>query len=564
MILFRCPACGTAHRADPQYAGGMLPCRQCGKQVPIPHDSDPACALVYKAGEAEDGLPMTTEEIRLKLVSGELAETDLVWDSTTWKPLAQAYGGVREGEGLRLKRREEEPEAKQDQELQAPLVPLGAVQKVDLGELQAEQLSETKKKRFQLVRRHEAPEEKATPPATAGAAAPATPAAGGTTPAPAAGVQAVPVASPEGAAKARKPKGRLYYAVQVVLLVLALFFGFELGVGPLISQFRDKPTYVIVQNHEDVEYTALLGWRRSKEDLFKQSLVNYEIWVGIPERQTLRLVPKIPGTGQPFSLKVPVRPGGITLVNLKAAGEYGVYELGAVAGKKLESPELKALAAEIGSNRAPESAVKVSRQIRDLVAPTFKGTKQDMVFRSSQFTFDPAMLYRMKQRELDRQKAGKAKEKEKGKEKTGSPPPSTPKPLVCFPAARVVNFANGSALHSPADREKVDRAIVLPLSTLNLSASRIVKVPSPRLTFTGDAKALNLAIQMPNAKVSADGKTFTGTWEYRAWCALEGKEANRWRWSWVFRGLAESGGKRFSLELKVEADGKEARTVRPV
>ncbi|NLF18774.1 MAG: DUF4339 domain-containing protein, partial [Lentisphaerae bacterium] len=170
MILFRCPACGTAHRADPQYAGGMLPCRHCGQQVPIPHASDPACALVYKAGESDDGVPMTLEEIRVKLVAGELADTDLVWDNSTWKPLAQAFGAVREGEntGLRLKRREEEPAAPaEDNELAAPLTPLGGVQKVSAAAL-AEGKNETKGRRFQLLRRQE-PKAAAAAPAAAAA-----------------------------------------------------------------------------------------------------------------------------------------------------------------------------------------------------------------------------------------------------------------------------------------------------------------------------------------------------------------------------------------------------------
>jgi len=544
----------------------MLPCRHCGQQVPIPRESDPACALVYKAGEAEDGLPMTTEEIRLKLVSGELAGTDLVWDNSTWKPLAQAYGSVREGEGLRLKRREE-PAPQQEQELQASLMPLGAVQKVDLGELQAEQMTETKKKRFQLVRRHEQKAEPAAAaPAAAAGPAPTAPAAGGPAPAPVAAAPAAAPAQPPAPAevpKPRKARGRLYYGIQAVLLFFAIFCGFKFGVGPLISQFRDKPTYVIVQNHEDVEYTAMLGWRRSKEDLYKQSLVNYEVWVGLPERQTLRLEPKVPGTAQPFSLKIPVRPGGITLVNLKALGEYGVYELAAVTGKKLDTPELKALAAEVGANRSPDSAVKVSRQIRDLVAPAFKGTKKEMLYRSSQYDFDSGMLYRMRQHELDRQKAGKAKADDKSKNKPPPPPPA-PKPLICYPVARTLNFANGSALHNPVDREKVERSIVLPLTTLNLSGTRIVKCQSPRLLFAGDAKALTLTIQMQNATVTADGKSFVGTWDYRASCALEGKDANRWRWGWIYHGMTQGAGKRFSLDIKVEADGKEARTVKPI
>ena len=565
MILFRCPACGTAHRADPQYAGGMLPCRSCGKQVPIPHQSDPACALVYKSGESEDGLPMTVEEIRLKLVSGELADTDLVWDNSTWKPLAQSFGEVKESGGLRLKRREEEAPQKDD-ELDAALMPLDAVQKVDLGEL-SEPMTETKKKRFQLVRRHEAKEPKpAAAPAAADVGAPA-----GSAPAPAQSQARPETPAPVAGAepKPQKAKGRLYYIAQTVLLVVAVVCGYKYGVGPLLSHYRHKATYVIVQNHEGVEYGATFGWRRSHEDLFPQSIANFELWVGMPESQTLSLTPKVPGTAQPFKVKVPLRPGGTTLVNLKALGEYGVYDMQAVAGKKLETPELKALAAEIAANRAPESAVKVGRQIRDLVLPAFKGTKKDMLIRSSQYDFDPGMLYRLRQRLQDEEKRLKEKQAKAPKDKKDEKPkaeakPALPKPLVVFPAARSVAFANGTSLHHPTDRERVDRSIILPTNAINLSTTRLLKVSPPRLVMTGDAKVLNLSIQMLNTTVDTDGKKFTGQWDYRATCVLEGKDANKWRWNWVFKGLADSGGKRFNLELKVDADGKESRSVKPL
>jgi hypothetical protein len=555
MILFRCPACGTAHRAEPQYAGGMIPCRHCGKQVPIPHASDPACGLVYRAGEAEEGLPMTMDEIRLKLVSGQLADTDLIWDNSTWKPLAQAFGEPREGGGgLRLKPRGETKA--EEPELQAPLLSMDAVQKVDMREVQAEQMSETKKKRFQLVRRHEATAEKKP------AEAPAVPAAGGAPAPPADSLQA-PAPTAKAAARSARHHGRLYYVVQCILFAFAIIGGYKYGFGPLVSNYREKPSYVVVQNHEDIEYVATFGWRRAKEDLYKQSIVNFELPVGMPESQTLTISPKVPGTAQPFRVSVPLRIGQTTLVNLKGKGEYGIYEMYAVAGKQLETAELRALTAEVSTNRAPESAVKVSRQVRDLVAPAFKGTKTDMLFRGSAYDFDPGMLYRLR----ERQQAKDAKKAAAKDEKKADAPPPPPKPMVVFPATRQVSFANGSGLHCPVDPERVDRAVVLPATAMTLSDgahTRVIKVNSPRLTMTGDAKAMNLAIVLQNAVVNADGKNFTGQWDYRASCALEGKDANAWRWSWVFKGTGESAGRRYGLDLRVEMDGKETRSIKPI
>jgi hypothetical protein len=552
MILFRCPACGTAHRAEPQYAGGTIPCRHCGQQVPIPHASDPACGLIYRAGEAEEGLPMTLDDIRLKLLSGELAETDLIWDSSTWKPLAQTFGEIREGGGLRVKSRVE-PSADEG-EIQAALLPIDAVQKVDMSEVQAERMSETKRKRFQLSRRHEADAEKKPP------AAPAMPSAAGVLPA---------AEAPQAASAApaqRRRRGRLYYGIQCTLLAFAIICGYKFGVGPIISNYRGLHTYVIVQSHEDIEYVATFGWRRAKEDLFKQSIVNFELEVGMPESQTLTIAPKEPGTAAVLRVSVPLRPGGTTLVNLKGKGEYGIYELQAVADKRLDTPEVKALTTEISSNRAPESAIKVSRQIRDLVAPAFKGTKTDMLFRGSVYSFDPAMLYVRERRLISDAKRRAAKKGDEKKVET-APVPVPAKPLVSFPATRAVPFANGSALHCPSDDAKVERSLLLPTTAITLNdgaPARVLPVNSPRLALSGDAKMLNLAIVMPNAAVSADGKNFTGQWDYRATCALEGKDANTWRWSWVFKGTGDTAGRRYSLDLKVEMDGKETRSIKPL
>ena len=174
------------------------------------------------------------------------------------------------------------------------------------------------------------------------------------------------------------------------------------------------------------------------------------------------------------------------------------------------------------------------------------------------------MLYKQRDREIAR----KRKQAEKGKEPAPEPQAAAAsKPMVTFPAARNVAFANGSGLHDPDNKEKVDRAIALPLTAITLSSgntSRILKVQSPRLTMTGDDKALRLVIQLPNMPVSDAGKNFVGPWEYRAECPLEGRDANRWRWNWVYKGTGESSGRRYGLDIKVEMDGKESRSIKPL
>jgi hypothetical protein len=547
MILFRCPACGTAHRADPQYAGGTMPCRRCGKQVPIPRTSDPACALVYKAGEAEDGVPMTLDDIRLKLVSGELAETDLIWDNSTWKPLAQAFGNVSDGGGLHVK---PHGEAKaEDPELDVPLRAMDAVQKVDMGTLRTGLFSGMRRKLFGLGRRRAGGAGK-QPPAAAQMPAPANGSA-----VPPEAPQKAPSGRPE--AQPRKPHGRAYYVGQCVLLALALTCGYKYGFGPLISSYRNIPARVIVQNHEDVDYAAAFGWRHAKADIASQGLAKFELWVGMPESQTLTIKPIVPEKAAPYSIRVPVRPGVTTLVNLRGKGEYGIYDLSAVADKQLDTPDVKALVAEIAANRAPASAVKVSRQIRDLVAPAFKGTKTDTILRGTLYDIDPALLSRLPPNQAIKEDATKKTESK----------PHPPRPIVTFPAARTVPFANGTALHCPADEEKVDRSLALPAITATLgegAAARVLRVSSPRITMGGDAKVLNLSIVAPNATLETEGKTFTGQWTYSATWPREGKDAGTWRWNWAFTGTADAGGRRFAIDLKTEMGGRETCSIKPL
>ncbi|MBN2451573.1 MAG: hypothetical protein JXR77_14380 [Lentisphaeria bacterium] len=526
MILFRCPACGSVHRADPQYAGGTLPCRQCGGQVPIPQQSDAECALVYRSGESEEGTPMTRDEIRVKLVSGELSEMDLIWEGNTWRPLAETFGGVHEGEGLKLKRKERATDATAGAgtpDLSA------AVQKVDISEVVPGETRRIGTRRLPKKSKDKAPD------------------------APISGARAAeaPAVVRGDVARPKKKHGKAYYTVQAVLLLLAVTLGYKFGFGPLISSYRGLPTYVVVQNSEDVEYVAKLGLRRLTEPVYKNSLANLQLYVGMPERQTLRIEPKTPGEGEPFRLKVPVRPGGTTVVNLKAKSQFHVYDLPRVREQKLDTPELKALGEEIAANRAPTSAIKVSRQIRDLAASAFLGSKNDVIFQSTQYDVDKEMLYILR-----------SKPPPKQDRKADAAAPRSPKPFLTLSPTHRVDFANGYARHSTGEDASVERAASLPVSALNLSRSRIIKVNSPRVVITGNDQTVTLNIQIQDQKVNMEEKTFNGKWEYRASCQLEGPDRNRWDWKWTYSGQADKGGKRYALELSSDVNGNEQRRIR--
>lgn len=553
MVLFRCPACGTVHRAEPEAAGGTVSCRGCSAQIPVPRQSDPECALVYKAGDAEDGLPMTREEVARRLVSGDLAETDLIWDGRTWKPLGKAFGPASRPEGPTPG---QPPAGAADEgELRVELRPIDGVRTVEPGPAAAApppgKRPQAGSARAAAPPPQRRPAEGPAPAAGQGAATPLAPA-----PAPGA---------PGTAPGPGRTHSSLYYVGQAALLVFALVAGYKYGAGPLLSQYRDTPSYVAVQNHGDEPCVARLGWRQAQEEVPPGRIGSFELWVGMPERHTLRVAPAAPGTWQPLRLQVPVRPGCVTLVNLREEGEYGVYDLREVEGKTLDTPELAALAQEIGSNQAPASAVKVSRQIRDLVAPAFKGTRKDTFFLGSVYEIDPATIPKLREREVYRRR----KQEAKGGGADVTPPARGPsaRPQLVFPAARVVSFVNGSGLVDPADKEKVDRSVVLPLGQIRLqtqSALRTLAVSSPHLRFTGDARVLRLQLQIPKQSLSEGGQTFQGSWEYSAECPLEGDDANRWRWGWTYRGTVETAGQRYALDLRIDMDGSESRRVNPL
>lgn len=541
MILFRCPACGTVHRAESQYAGGMIPCQNCREQVPIPQESDPECALIYKAGESEDGIPMALEEIRLNMVSGELSETDLVWDGSTWRPLAEVIGGVSEGDGLRLKQRvEEESEAAAaEEELAESLDDLTPIQKVDLDASTTGDRSRKKKRR----RRDRRAARKAAKAAAAASAK---------------GVEGAEAGEARRAGKKRGPKGRGYYAAQIVMALLAVVLGYKYGFGPLISNFRGLPSYVLIHNHEGATYDARLGWRARlglgghRTAVFGNTMAHLELYVGLPETRTLSVVPTESGSGESFSVRVPIRPAGISLVNCRGKGTYGLYTMQAVEDKKLDTPELKKLGAEIAANRSPDTAIRVSRQIRDLVDEAFMGTKNDEVFRSSQYRFADSLLVTI------REKLARNPRADGGE----SSAPARDVPVLHFPASARVSFANGAAVQGVAENAPVEREVSLPVSAFNLNQNRIVKAKSPRLTIRVDPTVIRLRIELANASVNVSNQDFTGVWVYQASCPLEGPGRNRWSWHWEFKGSAKVRNRTLNCTLKVNQKGAETKSVK--
>ena len=122
----------------------------------------------------------------------------------------------------------------------------------------------------------------------------------------------------------------------------------------------------------------------SKRDdcLFEEDVV--ELFVGMRERQGLKLIAE--EGGESVKYRVPLRPGGVVLVNVKRKGEYGVFDLEKVKGRKING-ELVRLAAEMSRNEAPKSAVSVRGDLARIGKDAFDKTVNDLFFTGSDYTF---------------------------------------------------------------------------------------------------------------------------------------------------------------------------------
>lgn len=535
MILFQCK-CGAVHRVDAQYAGGTMQCPCCGAQIPIPLESDPNCVLIYKAGESEDGIPMHLDTVRLQLVSGELSDTELIWDNSTWRPLGE-YMGMNQGAALetvmpgdaekpRLTlKRDTAPQDDNEEEIEIAesledLTPIQQVRKVAKVEKANPEKNTAGKKRFRLAFWKKKQVEAAKDDAASGEEQPK-----------------------------KKRGGKIYYTIQVVLGILAITVGYKLGFGPLISKARNMPSFVIVQNHEPYEYIAQLGWRRLKQDIYKNGMCSFEIYVGMSEKQTLRVNPKEPGQGEAYKVKVPVRPGGTIIVNLKQLGDYGLFDPSSVGGKKLAAGDVDKLEKEFAAFAAPQTVVKLNRDIRDLVRPAFKGTKNDLFFVDTQYDLQNIPVF---------DRTPNKKEGEKKEEK-----PVVKKDMVVFPPVRRLNYGNGYAVYDHTDPERVERGVYLNVKNIVLSKTRTIPGGRILLELRGDKNVLNLSARIQSS-VTDSGAKFTGEWRYSAAMSNSGDAKGRWKYQWQFVGNGDLNKKTQRLTLTVQPGGNETKKIQEV
>jgi len=493
MILFACE-CGSPYSVEDNFAGGTLECTACGKGNQIPADSDPRVALVFRSGESEDGVPMLREEVERLVAAGEFTETELIWDGMTWRPVTDVMGGgvlatATVKPELRLKTKEEGSD-EEDEDL--PFDDIEPIQKVQLDDEEQKHLPTQKREK-----RRKAKEKKGGAEAT--------------------GLRLL-LRRASGNDSSLGP--RVNIPIQLFWFLIVAFFGFRLGVGPLISKMRGTPTYVVVYNHGESVCIASLGWRRMKKEIHPGTSVCFEVYVGMRETQTVTLTPK--EGGKVIKGRVPMWPGGLTVVNPGKLGTYGLWELDAVRDEKLSGADMKRLAEQVGAHKEPSAVVRLVAQGRRIAKKALADSRTDAVFTSDKYEFQPSIVNGDAVAVAEFMK-NLAETREKSKKQHD---------LVTFPARQTVDFSGGSVLFDANDEKRVQMSLHVPKTVFQAGKNQTIKLKgNPELAVTGGKGGLRLSIEVKDHSSKFGSRTYKGTWRYEAW-----QSKGKWDWKWSFAG----------------------------
>ena len=505
MILFRC-SCGAGYGVDNRYAGGTAQCEQCGQRVPIPAESDPSVLLIYKAGQDAEGAPMARDEVERALLTGELASSDLIWHENTWYPLRDFLGDQMDdaaphpsGDG----------NAKALEEVIGELEPMHIAVTVE-DEKREETPAPKRKRGLNFLRFGKKAREGED--------------AGG-----------------EGRQEKQK-KTLVQHVLQVLAVLLILGVAYRFGFGPLISGARDMTTYVVVHNHEDIEYNVKLGWRALlgsssyKAVLSAQSVCSFEIDVGMPEKQGLKLTPVEEGKGEPFKLRVPLRPGRAIMVNLRQKGTYAVFDIGKASAAQVGGALAK-LASQIANGQPPASAPQVADAILAVGKGSLVGTVDELFLSSDDYNLPAIASFGKRISAID-----------------------SAKPALSWLPAYRLNFKNGYCNYEHKAPNKLEGGVRLPEKTVKVSAGRTIAIDpksSPMIEFRGNSNSPQLSLRLDNQTVTLDKKVFRGTWSYGARRA-PGKTP-KWTSSWSFAGATTDA--KYRVRVTVDANNQERSKV---
>lgn len=343
----------------------------------------------------------------------------------------------------------------------------------------------------------------------------------------------------EDEASSAPPASPIKTGLRIVAALVILFLAFKFGVGPLISAGRGLKTVVIVKNSSETTYKLRLGWRMISNSVIGNSQTQFELDVGMPETQGLLIVSEDGKVSK--KIRVPVRPGGVTLVNLDQEAKFYVFE-----PDKIEASSIAGsadLAKELISREPPRSAVKVVNSIRELGKTAFKEDRNDLFFDLTKYKPQGGIGYYT---------SNKAN-------------PVTSPVLTLEPFQLEMKTENGSVKFNPDVPKIVEGSIYLESETkVQLSPEYAVTIPKTaqlRVTFS-DKERLDLRFGVGNQKIKHAGKDYNGNWNY---AGFYDPAAKAWHWSWTYDGYTTNSQPqdRFRLNITFSDAGDKPATVTP-
>lgn len=322
-------------------------------------------------------------------------------------------------------------------------------------------------------------------------------------------------------------------ALKVLVAIVVLLLGFKFGFGPLISHARGLKTVVIVKNGSETKYQLRLGWRMLQAQLYPMSVAQFELDVGMPEKQGLMIKPLEPA-GNAVKIRVPMKPGGATLVNLDKAETYHFYNPEAITTREIAGRD--AVTSQIAAKQGPDAAATVVDAAAALGDEAHLEARQDQFIELTDYRVRGAIGYHQ------------ALNKEEGTDKQ-----------VITNLPMDLKAANGAFKFDPANPTVCDVQTTLGSAiTVQVSESYAVQLPeSARLNVRRSAGGnLNVDLFTNGVKLKQEGHEFVGGWRYQAYKA--GTE--NWVWSWRYEGRTADNKWRFDVIVDKDGDQEEKVT----
>ncbi len=490
MLLFKC-TCGKAGCAQDSEAGQKVVCRHCGAETSVPADSDADCILLFRRGDPETGQALTSTEFQHLLNRGELYSYDLVSKDGVWVPLGKVY----------------ELPPPPAIEIDASIAEIA----LDFQDLPAiEGYPKVPKKKKRTVKFD-------TPPVTS--------------------------TKPATSHLPGNLRKRILTAVKTILVLVLLIFG-GIRLGRIVNFALKRVSNILVINTFDIpcrfkimgfdwvelpkntqmtQPDVYVAFSCKKKILFMES--NLDAVTGMPRKEEKA---SNGASLDPPSMRIPIKPGFDTVVNPGGRAVFGIYNLSSVQGLTLSSPELKSLSTELAQAKPPVSVLKVIPQIQNLVKDTYKESRNDLFFTSKDFNLDGMGIVRNQDMAIP-----------KDKEDATAKVPTKPLLSLVYPAARTLNFRNGSVLFDPETQE-TERSIVLLSKEFKPKPAYSVTGGAPRLQIRYEKSFLVLQINALQGTIKGpQNAVYNAQWNYLA----KMDKAGKWTWLWTAKYAKPGVGK---------------------